>query len=61
MHIKLKHTFQKLTYCLVKEYGQTSKAYFSLWFYLNFPSLQIVIAAMKLKDAYSLEGKLWLT
>ena len=24
-------------------------------------SLQIVIAAMKLKDAYSLEGKLWLT
>ena len=24
-------------------------------------SLQIVIAAMKLKDTYSLEGKLWLT
>ena len=24
-------------------------------------SLQIVIAAMKLKDAYSLEGKLWST
>ena len=24
-------------------------------------SLQIVIAAMKLKDAYSLEGKLWPT
>ena len=24
-------------------------------------SLQMVIAAMKLKDAYSLEGKLWLT
>ena len=24
-------------------------------------SLQIVIAAIKLKDAYSLEGKLWLT
>ena len=23
--------------------------------------LQMVIAAMKLKDAYSLEGKLWLT
>ena len=24
-------------------------------------SLQVVIAAMKLKDTYSLEGKLWLT
>ena len=24
-------------------------------------SLQMVIAAMKIKDAYSLEGKLWLT
>ena len=24
-------------------------------------SLQMVIAAMKLKDAYSLEGKWWLT
>ena len=24
-------------------------------------SLQMVIAAMKLKDAYSLQGKLWLT
>ena len=24
-------------------------------------SLQMVIAAMKLKEAYSLEGKLWLT
>ena len=24
-------------------------------------SLQMVIAAMELKDAYSLEGKLWLT
>ena len=47
MHIKLKHTFQKLTYCLVKEYGQTSKAYFPLWLYLNFPSLQMVTAAMK--------------
>ena len=25
------------------------------------PSDEMVIAAMKLKDAYSLEGKLWLT
>ena len=33
-------------------------------FYANFwapKSLQMVIAAMKLKDAYSLEGKLWPT
>ena len=26
-----------------------------------FEALQMVIAAMKLKDAYSLEGKLWPT
>ena len=32
------------------------------FFILGAPnSLQMVIAAMKLKDAYSLEGKLWLT
>ena len=31
-------------------------------FILGFPkSLQMVIAAMKLKDTYSLEGKLWPT
>ena len=31
-------------------------------FILGFPkSLQMVTAAMKLKDAYSLEGKLWPT
>ena len=31
-------------------------------FILGAPKLlQMVIAAMKLKDAYSLEGKLWLT
>ena len=29
--------------------------------YLNAESLQMVIAAMNLKDAYSLEGKLWPT
>ena len=28
-------------------------------FFWTLQSLQIVIAAMKLKDAYSLEGKLW--
>ena len=35
-----------------------------LWgqvFFWTPESLQMVIAAMKLKDAYSLEGKLWLT
>ena len=32
------------------------------WLFFWAPkSLQIVIAAMKLKDAYSLEGKLWPT
>ena len=32
------------------------------WLYFGAPkSLQMVIAAMKLKDAYSLEGKLWPT
>ena len=30
-------------------------------FFWALKSLQTVIAAMKLKDAYSLEGKLWLT
>ena len=30
-------------------------------FFLGSKSLQMVIAAMKLKDAYSLEGKLWPT
>ena len=36
--------------------GETGKDYF--W---ASKSLQMVIAAMKLKDAYSLEGKLWPT
>ena len=32
------------------------------WLFSGSPkSLQMVIAAMKLKDAYSLEGKLWPT
>ena len=30
-------------------------------FFCALKSLQMVIAAMKLKDAYSLEGKLWQT
>ena len=29
--------------------------------FLGFKSLRMLIAAMKLKDAYSLEGKLWPT
>ena len=31
------------------------------WFFWAPKSLQMVIIAMKLKDAYSLEGKLWPT
>ena len=31
------------------------------WTELNWKSLQVVTAAMKLKDAYSLEEKLWPT
>ena len=38
--------------------GETVSDFF---FFLAPKSLQIVIAAMKLKDAYSLEGKLWPT
>ena len=38
-------------------YGETVTLFF---LYLGGPkSLQMVIAAMKLKDTYSLEGKLW--
>ena len=33
----------------------------TVYFFLAPKSLQMVIAAMKLKDAYSLEGKLWPT
>ena len=36
------------------------KQWLSLFFWAP-KSLQMVIAAMKLKDAYSLEGKLWPT
>ena len=40
--------------------GETMKQWQSLFFGAP-KSLQMVIAAMKLKDAYSLEGKLWPT
>ena len=38
-----------------------SKFLFATLFWEAQKSLQLVIAAMKLKDAYSLEGKLWPT
>ena len=40
--------------------GETWKQWETLFFWAP-KSLQMVIAAMKLKDAYSLEGKLWPT
>ena len=40
--------------------GETGKQCQPLFFWAP-KSLQMVIAAMKLKDAYSLEGKLWPT
>ena len=40
--------------------GKTMKQWLTLFFWAP-KSLQIVIAAMKLKDTYSLEGKLWPT
>ena len=42
--------------------GETVSDYIFIYFFFWAPkSLQMVIAAMKLKHAYSLEGKLWLT
>ena len=38
--------------------GETVKPWLTLFFWAP-KSLQMVIAAMKLKDAYSLEEKLW--
>ena len=40
--------------------GETVEQCQTLFFWAP-KSLQMVIAAMKLKDAYSLEGKLWAT
>ena len=40
--------------------GKQWKQWESVFFWAP-KSLQVVIAAMKLKDAYSLEGKLWPT
>ena len=41
--------------------GETVETVSDFIFFLAPKSLQMVIAAMKLKDTYSLEGKLWLT
>ena len=42
--------------------GKTVETVADIFFFFFAPkSLQMVIAAMKLKDAYSLEGKLWPT
>ena len=40
---------------------ETLETVSDFWFFWAPESLQMVIAAMKLKDAYSLEGKLWPT
>ena len=39
--------------------GETMETVIGLNFLGSEKSMQMVIAAMKLKDAYSLEGKLW--
>ena len=39
--------------------GETVETVSDFWFFWAPESLQMVIAAMKLKDAYSLEGELW--
>ena len=41
--------------------GETVETVADFIFFLAAKSLQMVIAAMKVKDAYSLEGKLWPT
>ena len=40
--------------------GETVEQWLTLYFWAP-KSLQVVIAAMKLKNTYSLEGKLWAT
>ena len=41
--------------------GETVETVADFIFFFASKSLQMVIAAMKLKDAFSLEGKLWST
>ena len=41
--------------------GETVKTMIDLFIYFSPKSLQMVTAAMKLRDAYSLETKLWPT
>ena len=52
------HIFLQAGYKL-ESWKQLSLFLFDCLFYL--PSVSMVIAYMKLKDAYSLEGKLWPT
>ena len=41
--------------------GETVETVSDFFFFFGSKSLQMVLAAMELKDAYSLEGKLWPT
>ena len=55
---------EELKSLLMKVKEEREKAGWKQWLTLFFrapKSLQMVTAAMKLKDAYSLEGKLWPT
>ena len=47
-----------ITSLQIEEIGETVADFIYLFIYLAPKLLQMVIAAMKLKDAYSLEGKL---
>ena len=64
--VGLKLNIQKMkimVFCPITSWqidGETVETVSDLFFWAQ-KSLQMVIAAMKLKDAYSLEGKLWLT
>ena len=49
-------------YMIIRKTIALPRCIFIGWLFFRAPkSLQMVIAAMKLKDAYSLEGKLWPT
>ena len=58
--VGLKLNIQKTKIMASGGWGNRGNSYWLYFFGLQ-KSLQIVIAAMKLKDAYSLEGKLWPT
>ena len=58
--VGLKLNIQKTKIMAWQIHGETVETVADFIF-LGPKSLQMVIAAMKLKDAYSLEGKLWTT